>query len=142
MNDMIEDITLDSGMALNWKDFTGGTYVEHNGIFITDIGKCFVKGAVDIRPELLNPLGVLHGGVVVTLADTAGIIGCGYLYEAVNVTTVDLSVSFLRPVKTGRVFAMGTALSQGKTLYLWRVDEYDEDDNLVATVNVTYAIMK
>jgi len=142
MNDMIEEITIESGMTLNWKDFTGGTYVEHNGIFITDIGKGFVRGVVDIRPELLNPLGVLHGGVVVTLADTVGIFGCGYLYEAVNVTTADLTVSFLRPVKTGRVHAVGKALSQGRNLSLWRVDEYDDNENLVATVNVTYSIAK
>lgn len=136
----LENITLESGLSIKWSDFTKGTYVEHNGIYITDISKGYIHGATVLKPELLNPLGVLHGGVMVTLADTVGIIGCGYLYEALNISTVNLSASFLKPLRTGAVTAKGSVLSKGKSVSVWGIDEFDDHGECVAKIQVTYNI--
>ncbi len=106
----------------------------------TDIGKGYVKGEIGLKSDLMNPTGILHGGVMVTLADTVAIFGCGYLYEVVTIATLDLTVSFLKPVKTGKVTACGKVLSRGRSLSLWQVDEFDESGNLIAVVNVTFSI--
>ena len=140
MGTKIEKITLGNGLEFNWNDFTGGTYVDYNGIYLTDIEKGFVRGEIELKPHLLNPLGVLHGGVIVTLADTIAIMGCGYLYEAVNVTTTNLNVQYLKPAKTGIVHAEGKVLSKGKSVSSWQVDLYDEEKKHIAVVQVSFFI--
>lgn len=95
---------------------------------------------MDIRPEQLNPTGILHGGVIVTLADTVAIFGCGYLYETVNIASAGITVSFVRPVKAGTITASGTVISKGKSLSLWQVGVSDGDGNVLAIANVTFSV--
>lgn len=75
-----------------------------------------------IRNDLLNPHGVLHGGVPLTLLDAVGgrtlidrpILGTGQLIQ--SSVTVTLTVDFMRAVSTGILFASGTSDHIGKTL--------------------------
>lgn len=140
MKEALEKIELENGMSLNWKDFTKGTYVDLNGIYLTDISKGYVEGEIVLRPELRNPAGILHGGVIATLVDTIAIFGCGYLYETVTVTTVTMNISYLKPVKTGKVIAKGNVVSRGKSLSLWQVNVYDDAHNTLAVVSVTFSV--
>ncbi len=136
----LEEVTLENGLNINWRDFTEGSFVERNGIYLTEIKKGSICGELEVASHQLNPTGVLHGGVTVTLADTLAIMGCGYLYEVVNLTTTNLSVQYLKAVKKGIIYGKGKVLSQGKSISTWQVDEYDEDFNLFATVHVSFFI--
>jgi uncharacterized protein (TIGR00369 family) len=138
----LETVNFENGLSFKWSDFTRGSYVDLNGIYLTDIGKGFVQGGIELRKDLLNPTGILHGGVIVTLADTIAIVGCGYLYEAIKISTVNMNVSFLKPVVAGKVIAKSRVVSQGKNLSLWQVDEYNENDELIAVVNITFSVKK
>ncbi len=142
MGEKIEDVTLENGLQLNWNDFTGGTYVEYNGVYLTHIENGLVRGEIEVKSHLLNPLGVLHGGVMVTIADTIAIMGCGYLYQAVNVVTTSIHADYLRPVKTGIVMAEGKVLSKGKSVSTWQVNLYDECRKHIAAVQVAFFIAK
>jgi uncharacterized protein (TIGR00369 family) len=141
-NARLETLTFENGMSFKWSDFIKGSFIEHNGIYLTDIGKGHIQGELSIRREFLNPTGILHGGVIVTLADTIAIIGCGYLYEALNITTVNMNVSFIKPVISGKVIAKSKVISQGKHLSLWQVDVFNEKDELLAVVSITFSIKK
>ncbi|MCX7982372.1 MAG: PaaI family thioesterase [Syntrophales bacterium] len=138
----LEKVTLDNGMEFTWDAFVAGTFIEANGIYLTDIGKGYAEGELPLRKELLNPAGILHGGVMATLADTVAIMGCGYLYEALEITTVNLQMSFLKAVRSGLLKARARVLSQGKNISHWQVEEYDEKGELVAVVTVTFAVKK
>lgn len=138
----IEQVTLENGMEFGWDDFTQGTYIGLNGIYLTEIGKGYAEGELEIRKELLNPAGIVHGGVMATLADTVAIMGCGYLYEAIDITTVALQVSFIKAVKSGILRARARVLSRGKHLSHWQVEEFDERNELICVVSVTYAVRK
>jgi len=79
MAEALDLITLSNGLSFNFSEITKGTYVAYNGIRLTEIGKGYIRGEIDIRPELLNPNGILHGGVLSTLADT-------WRYSAVSIS--------------------------------------------------------
>lgn len=138
----LTEVTLENGLKFNWDDFTRSTFIGLTGIYLTDIGKGFAEGELEVKKELLNPVGILHGGVMSTLADTVAIMGCGYLYEAVDITTVNLQISFFKAVKGGVIRARAKVLSRGKSLSHWQVEEYDGNDELVAAATVTYAVKK
>ena len=138
----LETIALENGITLSWDEFAKGTFIEHNGIYCTEIGKGYATGEIVIKKELLNPAGIVHGGVIVTLADTVAIIGCGYLYEAINITTVSIYVSFVKTAVSGTVVAKAKVVSKGNNLSVWQVDAYNEGNELIAVVTVTFAIKK
>lgn len=140
MTTKLEEVSFENGLSFNWQEFTKGTFVEHNGIYLTDIGKGFVNGELKVESYLLNPAGVLHGGVTVALADTLAIMGCGYLYEAVSLTTTNLSVQYLKAVTKGLIKGKGRVLSQGGAVSTWQIDEYNEKDELFATAQVSFFI--
>jgi len=142
METALENITLGNGITFNYAAVTGGTYIEYNGIRLTEVGKGLARGRIEIRPELLNPNRILHGGVLGTLADTVAIFGCIYAYEVPGVTTVSMTVTYLKPAKSGAVTATARMLSQGKSISHWQVDITDDDDRLVAVAGVSYAIKR
>lgn len=140
METALENITLGNGFTFNYAAVTGGTYIEYNGIRLTELEKGHVRGEIDIKPELLNPNRVLHGGVFGTLADTVAIFGCIYVYEVATVTTVSLTLSYLKPAKSGTISATAKMLSQGKRISHWQVDMTDAAGQLLAVAFVSYSI--
>ncbi len=142
MEHALETITLENGFTFDYAAVTGGTYIEYNGIRLLEIGKGHARGRLAIKPELLNPNKILHGGVLGTLADTVAIFGCIYVYEVASVSTVGLNLSYCKSVKSGSVTASARMLSRGKTISHWQVDITDDDDQLLAAAFVSYAIKR
>jgi uncharacterized protein (TIGR00369 family) len=90
---------------------------------------------LDAREFHYNPLGVVHGGVLATVLDTAA--GCAVhttLPAGVGYTSLDLTTKFLRPVTvdSGRLTCVGTILSQGRRTALAEARLTDARDRLVA----------
>jgi len=133
-------IELTDGLTVDFDAVNRGTYAALNGIRLTAIGEGFVQGEIDIDSSLKNPNGYLHGGVSATLADTLAIFGCVYFYRVTTVSTINFNVSFLRPVKTGKITATGRILSKGRNVSLWKVEVLDDSSHLVAEATVTVAI--
>ncbi len=76
------------------------------GIRTTDVGPGTMTAELDVRPELLNPFGSLHGGVVSTLVDH--VLGA-VLYPVIErrrwATTTEFKVNLLATMRSGRVVA-------------------------------------
>lgn len=142
MQQALETITLGNGLAFNYSEVVKGSYIEYNGIRLIELQNGFVKGELDVKPELLNPNKILHGGVFGTLADTIAIFGCIYAYEVASITTVNLNVAYLKPVKSGTICAKARMLSKGKSISHWEVEILDENEELLATASVAYFIKK
>lgn len=102
----------------------------------------FMKSRIEIRPELLDPNKILHGGVPGTLADMVSIFGCIYLYEAASVTTVGMNLPYLKSAESGAVTATAKVLSRGKSISQWPVDIADDDDRSPAVASVSYSIKR
>src|ERR1700741_1074759 len=72
---------------------------------------------LDIRPELSQNHGVIHGGAIASLIDTATAFAILTLLEPEErVTTVDLSISYLRPALEGQLTATARVLRHGRRL--------------------------
>ncbi len=92
--------------------------------------------------RLLNSARVLHGGVSAALADAAvGIALHRHLGDHRPITTVEMKISYFRPVKEGRIFARSRLLRVGSTLCVGRVDIADGQSRAIGTALVTYMIL-
>ena len=85
--------------------------------------------------------GVLHGGALMTLADSAGAI-CAFLNLPAGATTstIDASVSFLRAVRHGTARAVSRPLHVGRSVIVVRTEVFDSDNRLVAHVVATQSV--
>jgi uncharacterized protein (TIGR00369 family) len=92
-----------------------------------------------IRPELTQNHGVVHGGAIASLLDTATAFAILTLLEPEErVTTVDLTISYLRPALKGTLTATARVLRQGRRLFAVSAEVVDASETLVATALSTY----
>jgi len=85
-----------------------------------------------------NPMGTLHGGILCDIADAAmGMAYASTLEEGETFTTVELKINFLRPVRTGRLRAVGHVVQRGHTVGLVECDVTDDNDRKVARATST-----
>lgn len=100
--------------------------------------------ALEPGEHLYNPIGSVHGGMLTTLLDSA--LGCAVhstLEAGVAYTTVDLSVTFLRPVtrETGRLICEADVVHAGRKIATARAQIVDGEGRLYATATTTCVIL-
>jgi acyl-CoA thioesterase len=96
----------------------------------------------EMRPDLRNAAGGLHGGVTATLADVAaGVALARHIGRLRSVATVEMKINYLRPVREGRIAARARLVRVGKTLSTVRVDVVDGAKQPVAAALLTYIIL-
>lgn len=100
----------------------------HLGLELVEIT---VGGAVmrcDIRQEHFAPNGYLHGGLIMSIADTVAGYGCvGNLPDGGNgFTTVEAKANFIGSIREGSIVAVGLMIHGGRTTQVWDVDVADE----------------
>jgi uncharacterized protein (TIGR00369 family) len=98
-----------------------------------------------VSPQVVNTSGALQGGLIATLVDVAGgQFGLEYLQPGTTMTTSDLFVRYLRPVRQGSAFAVPRMLRSGRRAMVMQVDVYgdgDDDEELLATATVNFAVI-
>ena len=101
-----------------------------------------VRAQVTVRPELKQPAGLLHGGVLASMAESMASIATFMSVQADGKAAMGLSnaTSFLRPLTEGTVHAVARRRHRGRTTWIWDVDFTDDDGRLCATARVTIAV--
>ena len=103
-----------------------------------------VRARVEWQPERCTTGGVLHGGVIMSLADTTGAI-CAFqnLPEGADgTTTIESKTNFLRAVRNGYAEAVSRPLHAGRTVVVVETDVTDADGRPVAKVLQTQAVLR
>ena len=104
---------------------------SHIGLRILEVTPDGVTAAFDIRPELHQPYGILHGGVLASVVETVGSFSGAAWYGGPVVGTSN-HTNFLRATREGTLTAQSRPVHRGRTQQLWDVDITDEQGRLVA----------
>ncbi len=104
------------------------------GLAFDEVTGSRVTGHLLLGPQHHTPWGIVHGGVYTTAVESAASVGASTAVRDQGQVAVGLTntTHFLRSVTDGRVNVEATALSQGRTQQLWRVDITDESGRLIA----------
>ena len=95
--------------------------------------------SIDMRDDLRQPSGVLHGGVTATLIDTAMAFAVRTRLGINEATaTIDLTVHYLRPHITGVFTCTAKVVRAGKRIFTVAADVHGENGKLIATAISTY----
>ena len=109
------------------------------GIELDEVDSGTATLAFHIRDELKQNHGVVHGGAIASLIDTATAFAIiSVLPPDEQATTVDLTISYLRPLTKGRVKAVAKVLRMGKRLITVSAELFDDAGTLAATALSTY----
>ena len=103
-----------------------------------------VRLELDWRDDLCTAGGVLHGGALMSVADTAGAV-CAYLNlsaEGEATATVESKTNLLAAVRAGTVTATATPLHVGSSFIVVETELRNDDDSLVAKTIQTQAVLK
>ena len=94
---------------------------------------------MEMRDELRQPSGVLHGGVTATLIDTAMAFAViTRLAENEKASTIDLTVHYLRPHISGTFTCTARVVRAGKRIFTVSADVVNDKEKLIATAVSTY----
>jgi 1,4-dihydroxy-2-naphthoyl-CoA hydrolase len=100
--------------------------------------------SLEWAPSLCTAGGVLHGGVIMALADSAG-GGCAFLNlpaDAAGTSTIESKTNFLGAVRKGRVTATAVPLHRGGTTIVVETVVRDEAGKLIAKVTQTQLVLR
>lgn len=112
------------------------------GFDIAEAGPGRASGWMVVGPELLNPNGVVHGGAVCTLVDTAmGMAATSLLEAGERCASVELHVRFLETVADGRLEAQAEVIRRGRRLLHLGASVRDGAGLLVATATATFTVI-
>jgi len=118
--------------------------VEHLGIIYTDIGKKHISAKMPVDHRTHQPLGLLHGGASVALAETLGSVAATFSVDHKKYTCVgiEINANHVKSVSEGWVIGTAKPLHLGKSTQIWEIIINNESGELVCISRLTLAVIK
>jgi 1,4-dihydroxy-2-naphthoyl-CoA hydrolase len=118
------------------------TFVTHLKIVFTEVGDDYLKAEMPIGPYLLQPIGIMHGGVSCSLAETVGSAAANYCVDASEYCVgLDINTNHIRPVTSGVLTATARPYHLGKKTQVWSIEIHDDQNNLVSVTRLTVMVL-
>ena len=116
-------------------------FAQHLGLTVAEAGPDKVIARLAWAPHLCTSGGVMHGGVLMSLADSAGaLVTFLGLPEGATTATITSTSQLFRPVTGGTVRAVAVPLHRGRTTVTAQSSLYDSEDRLVAQTTQIQAV--
>ena len=121
-----------------------GTMIEHIGIRIIELGDDFIKGTMPVDHRTVQPMGILHGGASVTLAETLGSMAAGLVIDEHRkfCVGIDINANHIRAASQGSVTGTARPLHLGSSTHVWAIEITDENSRLICISRLTMAILE
>ncbi|WP_177764849.1 PaaI family thioesterase [Flavobacterium sp. I3-2] len=123
--------------------YSKNTLMETLSIEYIDVGEGFLKAKMPVNSKVHQPMGLLHGGASVALAESVG-SAASMLFanpETEEIRGIEISANHLKSKREGEVFATAKIVHKGKTLHLWEIRIEDEEGNLISLCKLTNIVM-
>jgi len=124
-------------------DFAKNTLMETLDIVYTDAGEGFLEAKMPVNSRVHQPMGLLHGGATVALAESVGSAASLMFVnpELQEVRGIEISANHLRSKRDGVVTGTARIIHQGRSLHLWEIRVTDEQDRLISLCKITNMVL-
>ncbi|AWG25949.1 PaaI family thioesterase [Flavobacterium kingsejongi] len=123
--------------------FSENTLMETLEIEFIDAGEDFLVAKMPVNSRVHQPMGLLHGGASVALAESVG-SAASILYinpEEEEVRGIEISANHLKSKREGVVFGTARIIHKGRTIHLWEIKVTDEAGNLISLCKLTNMVL-
>ncbi len=108
-----------------------------------DAGEDFLTAKMPVNPRVHQPMGLLHGGASVALAESVG-SAASMLYvnpEKQEVRGIEISANHLRSKREGMIFGTARIVHKGRSIHLWEIKIVDEEGKLISLCKLSNMIL-
>ncbi|MCZ0757852.1 hotdog fold thioesterase [Vibrio diabolicus] len=117
------------------------TLIEHLQIEYTDFTDDSLTATMPVCSFTHQPLGMLHGGASVVLAETLGSLAANFsVDEGSYCVGLDINANHVRAMRSGHVIGTANPVHLGVSTQVWQIDITDERGRLVCTSRLTIAV--
>jgi uncharacterized protein (TIGR00369 family) len=119
------------------------TLMETLEIKYIDAGEDFLVARMPVTPRTHQPMGLLHGGASVALAESVGSAASMLLVnnDLSEIRGIEISANHLRAKRTGMVTGTARIVHQGKSIHLWEIKITDENNKLISICKLTNMVL-
>jgi uncharacterized protein (TIGR00369 family) len=137
-------MTFDKEKILQYcNQISENTLMRTLNIEFTDAGEDYLVATMPVNPSVHQPMGLLHGGASVALAESVG-SAASMLYvnsEHSEVRGIEISANHLKAKRDGIVTATARIVHKGRSIHLWEIRITDEKDNLISLCKLTNMVL-
>jgi 1,4-dihydroxy-2-naphthoyl-CoA hydrolase len=138
------NMTFDKEKILQYcNHISKNTLMQTLNIEYTDAGEDFLVATMPVNPSVHQPMGLLHGGASVALAESVG-SAASMLYvnsELSEVRGIEISANHLKAKRDGIVTATAKIVHKGRSIHLWEIRITDENNNLISLCKLTNMVL-
>lgn len=137
-------MTMDKDKILEFCNaFSKNTLMETLNIEFIDAGEGFLMAKMPVNSSVHQPMGLLHGGASVALAESVGSAASHFFIDSKTqeVRGIEISANHLKSVREGVVFGTARIIHKGRSLHLWEIKITDEAGNLVSLCKLTNMVL-
>ena len=118
--------------------------VEHLGIIYTDVGKKHISAKMPVDHRTHQPMGLLHGGASVALAETLGSVAAPFSvdHQKYSCVGIEINANHVKSVTEGWVAGTAKPLHLGKSTQIWEITINNESGELVCISRLTLAVIE
>ena len=116
------------------KNDKGFVFSNNYKVLKVEENYCEMEGNVSESSK--NPLGIVHGGYIFGLADTAG--GIVAMTDLRTAVTINSSIEYLKSGKGDKIIARAKAIKTGKNICVVEVSIFDTNDEMISKAMITY----
>ncbi len=122
---------------------SANTMVSYIGIEFTQVGDNFIEAKMPVDHRTQQPLGLLHGGASVTLAETLGSVAatCCIDNNTKYCVGLDINANHIKSAKNGYVYGITSPVHIGKKTHVWEVRIMNEQKELICISRITMAVI-
>ena len=119
------------------------TLMETLDIRYTEIGSDYLIATMPVNSRVHQPMGLLHGGATVALAESVGSAASHYFTrdDSTEVRGIEINANHLRSVKAGIVQATARIIHKGRSTHLWEIKIEDEEGRLISICKLTCIVL-
>lgn len=137
-------MSFDKEKMLQWcNEASKNTLMETLEIKYIDAGEDFLVATMPVNPRVHQPMGLLHGGASVALAESVGSAASIMFVnpERQEVRGIEISANHLKSKKEGMVTATAKIIHKGASIHLWEIRIVDENEKLISLCKLTNMIL-
>lgn len=138
---MIWKKKIDLAELNTWHQNTMQQYLD---IHFVEAGDDYLKATMPVNERTKQPLGILHGGASVVLAESLGSVASVLCIdmETKNVVGLEINANHIRSVKEGVVTGTARPIHLGRSTQVWEIKIHNEQQQLVCISRITNAILE
>ena len=124
-------------------DFNAQGYCRLLGIKVVNLKKGIAQLSLCFNKNILNKEATVHGGIITSLADSAAAVALlSITGSEEKISSIELKINFLRPVKNSDLFAEAKIIHKGSRTAVIEVDIKTKEEKLVAKCLLTFMILE